>query len=701
MDDRAQGDRSGIRHGPPLGWCDLRHDFVATLPAQHRVHHPRDLALSLLEHVPVRCSRSACCCQDTGLDVAHSRRPSSSPRGTTRRRVTWPGGWTAPTSRTATARSCAPAPRPTSPRRPTTTGAGVLIAFHVDRGQIDGVDVAGMTVGVFADTPPMMIEGNWRVGLFMDGKASEQQAAKLTGVFSGAMGGPMAGLAPLIGEFLGVETAPIEYTGDGRHHSVKIGDRVDITVEDIVSPLAPDGPSPQLTGPASPGQLDADRGEGDDIPDLGLRSRSVERGQERILRSLHVERLTGGRSLWRLTPQASILLIVAAIAWVAIIVWSQGMGTMSGDMGLELPAFLVAWTVMMAAMMLPSVAPVASLYSRSIVRHARSPPYPVHQRLPCGLGRRRRPCLRARGRSSPTWRRRTPPSGPLAGVTAYIACGVYQLSPLKYRCLPALPITALPVLPLLLVPRSTAGPPGRHPSRRLLPGLLLGLDGGPARARGDEHRADDRPGGGRPHRETVVEGRGVLPHRGSGVPGPGGRNVWYPGLAPGFQPAMASGMSAMPSADAARDGQRCRRPCPGCQRCRRPCPGRQRCLRRCRRCSRPHSDSNTLEASRLYLPAENRIHHPRDLTLPCLQHVAIRVGGQRDRGMPELRQPRHASPLAPVAFTRSGGRPLDGLVACGISLAGRVYRVEGAGTLGIADARAFHDEVTRHWVHGP
>ena len=33
-----------------------------------------------------------------------------------------------------------------------------------------------MTVGVFADTPPMMIEGNWRVGLFMDGKASEQQA---------------------------------------------------------------------------------------------------------------------------------------------------------------------------------------------------------------------------------------------------------------------------------------------------------------------------------------------------------------------------------------------------------------------------------------------------------------------------------------------------------------------------------------------
>jgi hypothetical protein len=57
----------------------------------------------------------------------------------------------------------------------------------------------------------------------------------------------MAGLASLISEFLGIQTAPIEYTEAGRRHSVKIGGQVDIEVEDIVSPLAPDGPSPQLT----------------------------------------------------------------------------------------------------------------------------------------------------------------------------------------------------------------------------------------------------------------------------------------------------------------------------------------------------------------------------------------------------------------------------------------------------------------------
>lgn len=123
-----------------------------------------------------------------------------------------------------------------------------LMAFHVDSGQVDGLDVGGLTVAVFADTPPMMIEGNWRVGLFMDANASEQQSAKLAGVFSGQLGGPMAALAPLISEMLGVEKAPIEYSGQGRNHRVKIGDGVEIDVEDLASPLDPEGPPPKLSG---------------------------------------------------------------------------------------------------------------------------------------------------------------------------------------------------------------------------------------------------------------------------------------------------------------------------------------------------------------------------------------------------------------------------------------------------------------------
>jgi predicted metal-binding membrane protein len=139
------------------------------------------------------------------------------------------------------------------------------------------------------------------------------------------------------------------------------------------------------------------------------------------------------RSTWRLTPQAAVLLIVAAIAWVAIIAWSSGMA-MSGTMGLTLPAFLVAWTVMMAAMMLPSVAPVASLYARSIAsrRGVRLTLFTSGYLLvwaasgviAFSIGSLISGLAGGDARIAIA-----------AGVVAYLAAGLYQLSPLKYRCL--------------------------------------------------------------------------------------------------------------------------------------------------------------------------------------------------------------------------------------------------------------------------
>jgi hypothetical protein len=110
----------------------------------------------------------------------------------------------------------------------------VTLVFTIREGEIEGVDVGGLTVAAIADTPKVMTEGNWRVGMFIDDRATDEQAEKLTGVFGGQMGGPLAGLAPLIGEMLGIERVPIEVVDDGVRHSVKIGDVIDFEVEDIV-----------------------------------------------------------------------------------------------------------------------------------------------------------------------------------------------------------------------------------------------------------------------------------------------------------------------------------------------------------------------------------------------------------------------------------------------------------------------------------
>ncbi len=124
----------------------------------------------------------------------------------------------------------------------------VVLAFHVDSGEVDGLDVSDKTVVVVADTPQVMSEGNWRVGVVMDASASEEQAAGLGAIFGGKAGGPMAGLAPLITEMLGMESAPIDYADDGRRHSLKVGDIIDIEVEDFVPPQLPDGEVEHLTG---------------------------------------------------------------------------------------------------------------------------------------------------------------------------------------------------------------------------------------------------------------------------------------------------------------------------------------------------------------------------------------------------------------------------------------------------------------------
>ena len=110
----------------------------------------------------------------------------------------------------------------------------VTLVFHVREGEIEGTDVGGRKLAVIADTPKVMTEGNWRLGMFVDEDATEEQVEKLSAVFSGQMGGPMAGLAPLVGEVLGVEQAPIEIVEEGVHHSVRIGDAIDFEVEDIV-----------------------------------------------------------------------------------------------------------------------------------------------------------------------------------------------------------------------------------------------------------------------------------------------------------------------------------------------------------------------------------------------------------------------------------------------------------------------------------
>lgn len=146
-------------------------------------------------------------------------------------------------------------------------------------------------------------------------------------------------------------------------------------------------------------------------------------------------RLTSaGPSLRQLTPQASLLLVAAAGGWAGVAVLARGMGPMAGAMGLGAGSFAAVWALMMAAMMLPSVAPFASLYVRTLEdrRGLRLAGFAsgylivwILAGLPAyGLAR-------LAGRLAGAH----PTAATVLAVAIFAACGAYQLTPLKGWCL--------------------------------------------------------------------------------------------------------------------------------------------------------------------------------------------------------------------------------------------------------------------------
>lgn len=99
-----------------------------------------------------------------------------------------------------------------------------IVSWHMDKGEIDGVDVAGTTVAVIAHIPGNILEGNWRAAVYVSDNSSKEQEEALLKVYTGQAGGPVADLAKLIGEVVSVERAPIVFDVEGGRGTISIGD---------------------------------------------------------------------------------------------------------------------------------------------------------------------------------------------------------------------------------------------------------------------------------------------------------------------------------------------------------------------------------------------------------------------------------------------------------------------------------------------
>lgn len=148
-----------------------------------------------------------------------------------------------------------------------------LIAYHFDRGTIRGVDVTGLSIVNVAKIPGNVLAGNWKVAMLVSDTATDEQLQAIVDAYSGALGGPLADLAGLVGEVVEVRRVPIA-------HEITDG-RGTLVVEGIVGaemgPYAgPDGTTTTLrdsifsTVPGSPAYVGKASRYAVDLPEHGM-----------------------------------------------------------------------------------------------------------------------------------------------------------------------------------------------------------------------------------------------------------------------------------------------------------------------------------------------------------------------------------------------------------------------------------------------
>ena len=107
------------------------------------------------------------------------------------------------------------------PTEGTCTG---MVAWHIDQGSFNGTTLDGLTVVVALHTPGNMADGDWKVALYLDDRASPQQQEALGTIFGGEAGGHPANLAEFIGEVRAVKAVPLTFETDGKNGRIRIGE---------------------------------------------------------------------------------------------------------------------------------------------------------------------------------------------------------------------------------------------------------------------------------------------------------------------------------------------------------------------------------------------------------------------------------------------------------------------------------------------
>jgi len=120
---------------------------------------------------------------------------------------------------------------------PTHGNCDGIVAFAVDEGQRDGVDLSGVKVAAAVMWPGAIHEGNGKMAAFIDAASDEQREAigKILMAEDGGM--PWEILAATISEIKGPFFETIEIEDRGTDSRLRVGDRLEVQMETFKNPV--------------------------------------------------------------------------------------------------------------------------------------------------------------------------------------------------------------------------------------------------------------------------------------------------------------------------------------------------------------------------------------------------------------------------------------------------------------------------------
>jgi hypothetical protein len=104
-------------------------------------------------------------------------------------------------------------------------------AYHIDKGEINGLDVSGLTYLQVVKIPGnVLVPKSWTRVTFLDGHGTDAQQKAMLDAWHGQLGGPLADLNGLIKEDLGIYNMPIEHQLAGGKGTIVVGDKIRATM---------------------------------------------------------------------------------------------------------------------------------------------------------------------------------------------------------------------------------------------------------------------------------------------------------------------------------------------------------------------------------------------------------------------------------------------------------------------------------------